>query len=451
MTINLPTSIAIVDLKAENRFRQTGSCFKKVVIDGIYKYMRNLICLNTLVFLSFLLISNHALSYAFNKAIMNLDNHPLIQSIEKQSLSLKQKGREAGSWGDPMFKLSGRNLTGNEISNPAGDPFAMQSIDFQVSQKVALTPTYGTLRKSFVELANAKKYFAQDHKRQLIRDLWINLIVTRHINEEITILKENLGWTVKNIAISKKLYTNGRIPQQVLLNVQIRKSEIESHLESKKFELKQRKEQLKYLIDLEGSLDSASIPWSFLETPSSQNLKDLKLMALEAQLKAKQLRLKAARFAYVPDLTFSVSYTRMLKHKEGFLSAGVLLPLPVSRKRYASAKNAVFEKEQSVEELLEYKRSKEYQKQTFTHNITKSRSQLTIIDQQSIAFAKNSKAITSKSYSFGRSNYQALLQSELQLQDLLIKRSLIKSELAKNQISYKYLVGDHLTGGNIEN
>ena len=412
--------------------------------------MKNLIYLNIFTFLLPLFMSHHASSYTFNKAVMNLEAHPSIQSIEKQSLSLKQKGRKEGSWGDPTFKVSARNFTGNEISNSAGDPFVMQSIDFQVSQKIALTPTYGTLRKSFIELANAKQYFAQDHKRQLIRDLWINVIATRHINEEMTILKENLDWTVKNIAISKKLYTNGSIPQQVLLNVQIRKSEIESHLESKKFELKQQKEQLKYLVDLKGSLDIASIPWNFLETASTQNLKDFRLMALEAQLKARQLRLKAARFAYMPDLTLSLSYTRMLKHNEGFLSAGVLLPLPVSRKKYASARSAMFEKGQSVEELLEYKRSKEYQKQIFTHNMAKSRSQLRIIDQQAIAFAKNSKMITSKSYSFGRSSYQSLLQSELQLQNLLIKRSLIKSELAKNQISYKYLIGDHL-GENIEN
>ena len=350
----------------------------------------------------------------------------------------------------PVFKVSTRNLTGSQISNPMGDPFVMQSIGFQISQKVSLTPVYGTLKRSFLEHASAKKYSAQDHKRQLIRDLWINLIVTRYINEEITILKENLDWTLKNIAISKKLYTSGSISQQALLSVQIRKSEIESNLEGKKFELKQQKEQFKYLVDLEGTLDLSSIPWSFLETASRQNLKDPKLMALEAQLRSNKFRLKAARLAYIPDLTFSVSYTRMLKRKEGFLSAGVLLPLPLSRKKYASARSAVFKKEQSIEELLQYKRLKEYQKQTLIHNIEKNRSQLQIIDRKTIAFAKNSKAITSKSYSFGRSNYQALLQSELQLQELLIKRSLIKSQLAKNQISYKYLVGDNLVEGEIK-
>ena len=210
-----------------------------------------------------------------------------------------------------------------------------------------------------------------------------------------------------------------------------------------------KKRQFKYLVDLEGTLDLSSIPWSFLETASRQNLKDPRLMALEAQLRSNKFRLKAARLAYIPDLTFSVSYTRMLKRKEGFLSAGVLLPLPLSRKKYASARSAVFKKEQSIEELLQYKRLKEYQKQTLIHNIEKSRSQLQIIDRKTIAFAKNFKAITSKSYSFGRSNYQALLQSELQLQELLIKRSLIKSQLAKNQISYKYLVGDNLVEGEI--
>ena len=431
-----------------NKFWQFAAYFQKVLVKNFYKCIRGY--MNFIAFISLLFISTSVSSYTFDKAILHLDAHPSVQSIEKQVLSLKQKGRYEGSWGDPVFKVSARNLTGEEISNPMGDLSVMQGIDFQISQKVALTPVYGTLKKSFLELANAKKYAAQDRKKQLVKDLWINLIALRRINEEITILKENLDWTVKNIAVSKKLYTSGRISQQVLLNVQIRQSEIASSLEGKNFELKQQEEKLKYLVDLEGSLDPVSIPWSFLETELSQNVKDLKLMALEAKLRANNLRLKAARLSYVPDLTFSVSYTRMLKQKEGFLSAGVSLPLPLSRKKYASARGAIFEKEQSVEDILQYKRFKEYQKQTLMHNMKKSRSQLQILDQKAIAFAKNSKTITSKSYSFGRSSYQALLQSELQLQDLLIQRSLIKSQLAKDQISYKYLMGDRLFGGNIE-
>lgn len=395
-------------------------------------------------------ISDKSVAYTFNKAIMNLNDHPKVQSVQKHVLALEQKGRQEGSWGDPIFKISARNLTGNQISNVM--PEVMQGIEFQISQKIAITPLYGTLKKSFAELAASQKHSAQNHKRQLIRDLWINLIITRKLNEEIAILTENLNWTLKNIAISKKLYANGHISQQVLLNVQIRKSEIEIDLEDRKTELEKQKDQLKYLVDLEGNLDFTSVPWNFLETKTQlKNPQDFNEKALEAKLKSNELRLKAAKLAYIPDLTFSFSYTRMLRQKEGFISAGLALPLPLSRKKYASHSLAMFEKEKTIEELLEYKRLREYQKQKLTHDIDKQQSHLRIINQQAIAFAKNSRRITSQSYGFGRSSYQDLMQAELQLQRLLLKRSLIKAQLAKNQISYKYLVGDDLYNSPVNN
>ena len=391
---------------------------------------------------------SYAVAYTFNKAIINLNNHPKIQSVQKHALTLKQKGKQEGSWGDPIFKISARNLTGNQISSVM--PEVMQSIEFQISQKIAITPLYGTLKKSFLELATSQEYSAKDHKRQLIKNLWINLITTRNLNEEIAILTENLKWTVKNITISKKLYANGHISQQALLNVQIRKSEIEMDLEDKRIELKKQKDQLKYLVSLEGDLDFTSVPWSFLETGIQlKELQDFNEKALEAKLKSKKLRLKAAKLAYIPDLTFSVSYTRMLKQKEGFISAGIALPLPLSRKKYASYSSTLFEKEKTIEEILEYKRLRKYQKQKLMHDIHKQQSHLRIINQQAIAFAKNSRRIISQSYGFGQSSYQALMQAELQLQKLLLKRSLLKAQLAKNQISYKYLIGDSLYGGSI--
>ena len=83
------------NLKRKNKyygeFEQIRPHFQKVAINNTYHYMKKLVDLKVFVFLFALFISNYALSYTFDKAIMNLDSHPLVQSIEKQSLSLKPK------------------------------------------------------------------------------------------------------------------------------------------------------------------------------------------------------------------------------------------------------------------------------------------------------------------------------------------------------------------------
>ena len=67
-----------------------------------------------------------------------------------------------------------------------------------------------------------------------------------------------------------------------------------------------------------------------------------------------------------------------------------------------------------------------------------------ILSENTIKFADNSRKITSKSYSLGNASYVELLQSELKLQKLLIRRSLVASKLNKYKINLKYLVGEKL-------
>ncbi len=403
------------------------------------------------VFLLFILISNHAFAYTFDEAIAHLSHHPVVQSIHQQAFLFKQKGQQEGSWGDPIFHVSMRNMTGRTVSFPTVDPTIMQSINFQISQKVALTPVYGTKKKSLFQMALAQEHTKEDQKRKLIIDLWIHLITNRSLNEEMQILKENLDWMMNTISVSEKLYVNGTISQQALLNIKIRKSEMESDIENKKSQIKKQSEHLKYLVDLEGTLDIATIPWDFLETKTIRtDLQDFKQKAFDAQLTSKELKLKATKLAYIPDMTLSLGYTKMLQHnKEGFISAGITWTLPLSRQKYAARLSAEFEKQKTIEEINQYQRLKENQTKKLLHDIQENKSQLQIIHQQAIPFARNSKQITSQSYRLGQSNYVDLLQAELQMQKLLLKSSLLKASLAKNQITYKYLIGDDLYRGNM--
>ena len=393
-------------------------------------------------------LSLQAFAYDFQEAIKNLDQHPALLASETQTLIFKEQGRISGAWDRPVFKAYARNLIGETPSSTWTSATAMRHIEFQMSQKMPLTSVYRTQKKAFEQKALSQKHTAQDQKRQLIKELWITLIKKRRIKEEAHILKENLDWIDNNIAVSQRLYTGGRLSQQAILSLQIRKTEIETHFNNKQIELKQQDDKWRYLVDLQGSLDESSIPWSFLETKTiRKDLKDQKHQALEAQVQAKQLHRKATRQAYVPDLTFSVSYTRMLKSKEDFISAGVSLPLPLSPKPFASHTKSKLEEELAIENLHAYQRAKQLSQQQLLSDIEKNTKELQVIDQQTIKFAENSKSITSKAYASGQVDYKTLLESEFQLQKLLLKQSLLKAQLAENQISYKYLIGDDLYEG----
>ena len=392
------------------------------------------------------LFYSRVFAYNFHEAIDSLDRHPTVKASQAQKLLFKEQGRWEGAWGRPVLKVSAHNLIGEEpaVSSMAS-AVAMKHIEVQLAQKVPLTSVYKTRRKAYQALTESQKYKTQGQKRKLMRDLWIALITKRHIAEEIQILKENLDWIAKNIAVSEKLYTSGAIPQQALLTLQMRKAEIETDLKTKQIAIQQQNDQWQYLVDLPGSLEESSIPWDFLSTKTTRSdLIDPQQQALNRQIQAKSLKARAAKQAFIPEVTFGVSYTRMTRSREDFISAGVSLPLPFSQKPFAMHAASELEKQIAIENLHDYQRSKQLQKQQLTRNMEKHTIELQILNQQTIKFAQSAKSITSQSYSFGQVDYKTLLEAELRLQKLLLQRSWLKAQLAKNQISYKYLIGDDL-------
>ena len=62
----------------------------------------------------------------------------------------------------------------------------------------------------------------------------------------------------------KKLYSTGKTNQQGLLDIQIRKSEIENHINNKKYEKLQIGDHLKFLVG-DTEISEETIPWELLE------------------------------------------------------------------------------------------------------------------------------------------------------------------------------------------
>ncbi len=389
----------------------------------------------------FFISSMEAKAITFEKAIKALQSHESVDSVRFKSKALSEEAELKGSWGDPKFKIAAKNFPKDSLKD---DQTPMTGIEFGVSQKIALTTKYGNIEDAFKSLSNAYQFEADDKKEALTKALWEILIIKRKVSEELEILKENNTWISKILKVSKRLYSTGKTSQQALLDIQIRKSEIESELNNKKYELSQIDDRLKYLIGT-SDVEEASIPWKSLKT-NSDKLKDNKELSLKEKLKAKDLALTASKQNYVPDLTVSLGYTKRsnIDGNGDFVGAAISFPLPFSGEKYSKHGQAVQEKYMAVKNFENYKRQKNRDISVLSKEIDKLLGELSILKEKTIKFARNSREITAKSYGLGNSTYVELLQSELKLQKILMHKVMLEAKRDIKRATLKYVKGESL-------
>jgi outer membrane protein TolC len=386
---------------------------------------------------------NHALAFTFQEAIQKISSHASVQAIDEKSNAIIQEGRNQSAWGDPMLRVSAKNFPVESLSY---DQTPMTGIEFGISQNIPITGKYGKIKDAFDQLAHATKYQSEDKQRQLIQSLWLILIENRKIEEEIVIIKENLQWIGNIVKVSERLYANGSISQQALLDIKIRHSELEAQLSNKKYESQEQLDLLGYILGFDNaSLNKDTVPWHILDK-IDENPIDTRQRSFEHTLSSKESMLQARKRNVVPDLTLSLGYTLRsdIDQNGDFVSATVGFPFPISGKKSSSRNKAAYEKASAQNILEDYKNFKESRLRQQKHQIEKINEELKILNTRSIEFAKNSREVTSKSYSLGRSTYIELLQSELKLQNLLIQRSQLDGKLRSTKATYKFLIGDKL-------
>lgn len=393
-------------------------------------------------FLAFYFYSLAAFAMSFQDAIKQLEKHESIQSLEYKSKAIEEMAEQKGSWGDPKFKLAAKNFPRETLND---DETPMTGIEFGISQKISLTPKFSKIKNSFKLNSEAVRLNSKDHRNILILNLWNLLISERRIIEELKILEENMLWIQKILNVSKKLYSTGKTNQQGLLDIQIRKSEIENQISNKKYEKLQVEDQLKFLIG-EKQIDKSSIPWNILKQTKDHKHNDYREEKFKALLNAKEQKLAASKLNYIPDMTFSVGYTKRsnIDGRGDFLGASVSFPLPFSGEKYAAHSHATQEKYQAEKQLKNFQRQKDRDVAVTEKEIAKITNELKILSDKTIKFAQNSRSITSKSYGLGNSSYVELLQSEFKLQKILLHKANLKSKLDIKKINLKYLKGDSL-------
>lgn len=393
--------------------------------------------------LIFLFLFQNAYALNFREAVQEIRGHKEIRALSFKVQALQEKAHKDSSWGDPMFRVAAKNYPVDTLKD---DQTPMTGIEFGVSQKISLTNKSSNIKESINAMADSIEFDKQDHKRLLVKYLWNQAILKDQLLKDIKIIEDNLAWTNKMVSISKKHYSNGRISQQSLLDIQIRKSELESQLEVKRFEIKEIDTRISFLVEKPKSvLNIKSVPWKTL-SDRSLNPNDPKEKSFKKMVAAKDLGVRAQKKNFVPDLNVSFGYTKRsnIDNKGDFVGAMISFPLPFSGVKYASHKEAVFEKEQAIRNLDNYLNKKQNMLDEIFYSQNKIEKELEILSQRTLVFARNSRDISAKSYKVGKTSYLELLNSELKLQNLEMKRNGLEAKLRMNKLERKYITGENL-------
>jgi hypothetical protein len=380
-------------------------------------------------------------SYTFEDAIKEIKKHDSTKILKGKAKSIYHAAEKSGSWGDPMFRIVGKNYP---IDSMDSDVSPMTGIEYGISQKIALTTKYGNKKKSMIHQSNSEVIKSRQNDHKNIRDFWFYLIDSKKTKEQIIIFEESLNWYNNTLKVSNRLYSNGKITQQALLDLKIRKSEIETQLVNKRSELEELNIANTYLVSLNGTPDHSTIPWNIINKTGSKE--DFFEKSLIEKLEAKKISLASKNQNFVPDLNVSLGYTKRneLDGLGDFVSLALTMQLPLSSTKFSEKKKAMLDKTVAKLNLDDYKKFKSTELRKISEKTKRLMKHLDILKNQTIQFAKNARKITTTSYSHGNSSYLELQNSEIKLQKLELQKSNIEAKLLKNKISYKFLNGEKL-------
>jgi outer membrane protein TolC len=269
------------------------------------------------------------------------------------------------------------------------------------------------------------------------------LIEKNKLYNDLRIYKENYSWVSKILKVTKKLYSNGSTSQQAMLEIQVRKSELNSSVKSAEFDIESVNERMSYLVG-DSQTDIKNIPWQILEKVTKTI--DHREESMKFILDSTQASYKSSSRNLIPDVTLSFGYTKRsdIDDNGDFVSASIAIPIPISSKKYAKQKVALIQSIRADINLANYRKNKMSMERSLKSKSRKFESELSILKGQSIKYAESSRAITSKSYGLGEASYIELLQSEIKLQALRLKSNMLTSVYRKTRVELKLLRGEYL-------
>lgn len=389
----------------------------------------------------FLSIIGPAYALDFQQALEKLAQHESVSALNYRAEALEVKSEGAGAWGDPMFMVAANNLPKDK--GYKRDVTPMTGIAFGISQKVPLGPKLSYLEESMLLKSRAAKGMAEYSHQYLALNLWKNVIDLRKVTQDLMYLEQNLDWLETMVKVSKKLYSNGKISQQALLDIQIRVNQVKSSISLKKAKIEELKSYQMYLTSTDELIESKTIPWEKLE--KIQRKQDLREESLKlASLSAKAGE-SAAIYSKLPEVTLGVTYTKRenIDRNGDFVSFSVSFPLPFGDS------TSSFNQSSSAERVASELELKNYQNERQTNLVAleamgKALYEEFKLTKDSVSFARTARIVAAKSYRVGSLNYQDLLQAELRQQEMELKLNDVEARLGQNKLQVKLYHGDLL-------
>ncbi len=394
----------------------------------------------------FVILSSSLRAESFQELKASLDEHELLQSHLSKAMALREKAGDSGSWGDPTLTVAAVNFPQGSLDQ---NESMMTGYQFGLSQKLSLSGKYGKMRDSSNAMSESLKAQAGQLKREFTKALWELSAHKEKLVQERIVLKENLDWIENNLKITNRLYSTGKVPQQAVLDIQIRKSELASLIEQNRYAIESVKYQIAALLDFKKpvELNLKTVPWGTLNKwKTALSDEDYREQAIKQELQASDLKLSAQNRNIIPDVTVGISYTKRndIDGLGDFVGASISIPLPSSDKRYAQKREAVQEKLSAEKRYRHYLNTKPNTLKEIELQILDLENQLMILKKQTIKFAKSSRDVTAKSYSRGGADYLELLRAELQYQNQLMKEISLIAKVKTKKIEYLYINGSKL-------
>lgn len=396
-----------------------------------------------------IVFSSHSHSESFQSLVSRLDNHDLLLSQLDEASALKEKAITLGSFGDPKLSVAAMNFPKESLKQ---DESMMTGIQFGLMQKLSISGKYGKIKESALEKSKTQESKAIQLKREFLLNLWLLSISKERLVQENKILKDNLDWIEGTLKVTKRLYSTGKVPQQAVFDIQIRRSSLKTQIEKNKNAQKILTYNLSVLMNSDKELDIElkTIPWDILSNWDKSSEKyDFKRKELLHNLKASELGVSAKNRNYIPDITFGVSYTKRneIDGMGDFVGASISFPIPTSDSRYAAKDEAVFKKYQAEKTYRHYLNTKPNLLKKMELEILDVKNELKRVQVESLKYAKSSRDITAKSYSRGGADYLELLRAQLQFQKELLKEVNLNANLKNKKINYLFLKGSSLSKG----
>ncbi len=389
----------------------------------------------------------HVEAVTFQEAMDLLKKHENVGTLRSQSQSLRHQAGAWGSWEDPFVHISAKNFPKTTLR--AGES-PMTGLEFGIGQKIDWMGQRSHRKQAFKAASKAMEYKARNKLEELKKFLWTSVIMRRKILDEKKIIDENLKWVSKILEISQKLYANGKVPQKTIFDIQIRKSEIEILSQNIAPQLSQWQVQLSYLTGIRSlKIDKETIPWELLghrDKKDHKNRKDYRGLELVEKTMEKDYRQKAAKLNILPSFTVGLSLTKRsdLDRHGDFVGIKLKWPLSLWPQKYESYERAVHDKITSLQQMEAYKKTKERDVSILKNDLLMIESEIHWMIQKNIPYSKSLKSIISKSYELGQSDYVELIQSEIKLQDVLLRKVSLEAQRDIKKVQLKYILGELL-------